>query len=336
MLCLSDYIGLRDCGVEVPESGLWVNDLPGISTELAEKSANREQVNFLGVWRSVQAGAFQRLKTDVVAAMNKRVNFNTTLYQTERPVLVKPFVWRAEAIGSRGGILRSPSSRYSEIVIRSLYVFAKIAVETTVTVIDLQTQAVLATEPVTLAAGFNAILLKEPVRVALATGKQEVYVSLEAVEGLELAEFDPHRLPLTSPHHRNRNCDCEDEDDLAAYFARLDSDLVALPNAGKPTLWVDAAFTCSLEAFICEHREQLATPLWYSLGEKLLAFKLLSPRLNVFTTSLLEQTESTAKSYYAEYQKTLEQTLKVLPLAGSGFCFDCKETRFVEYGGSMP
>lgn len=332
MLCLRDYIGLRDCSQGEPASGLWVNDLPGISTELAEKSANREQVNFLGLWESTQAGAWERLRADVVAGLVS-VNFNQTIYQTERPVLVKPFAWRDESTGSRGVILRSPVSRYSELVISGVYAYAQTGVETEVFVLDLQTQAVLATEAVVLVSGWNAVAIK-PVRVELSTGLQEVYVGVEPVPGLTLAEMTPRGLTISSPS--GRDCGCGDVRELGVNFARLDDNFVALPSPGNPVVGVQAEFRCSLDRFICEHREAFKTVLWYSLGESLLQWKLNSYRMNAFTASLLEKTEKTAAGYLGNYQSTLKQVLKTIPLGGSGLCFDCKDVRWVEYGGMMP
>jgi len=73
MLCFNDYIGLSFCaGVyESPASGIYINSLPGISIESIDKSADQEQVNYLGVWNDVQTNALAQFRIDVIAEMNK-------------------------------------------------------------------------------------------------------------------------------------------------------------------------------------------------------------------------------------------------------------------------
>ena len=73
MLCFIDYIGLSFCaGVyESPASGIYINSLPGISIESIDKSADQEQINYLGVWEDVQTNALAQFRIDIISEMNK-------------------------------------------------------------------------------------------------------------------------------------------------------------------------------------------------------------------------------------------------------------------------
>lgn len=71
MDCLTGYIGLKVCGTETSESGLFINSLPGISLESVEKIADSEQVTYAGVWRDVQTEAQARFFVDVVDEIGK-------------------------------------------------------------------------------------------------------------------------------------------------------------------------------------------------------------------------------------------------------------------------
>ncbi len=68
MDCLKDYIGIQGCGAPVPLappgetlsdvfSGLYINQLPGVSLKSIEKLADEEQQNYLGVWADIQRRA---------------------------------------------------------------------------------------------------------------------------------------------------------------------------------------------------------------------------------------------------------------------------------------
>lgn len=77
MECLIDYIGLQVCnGQSAPESGLYINTLPGITLESIEKIAEPEQVTYVGVWRDAQLQAATRFKIDFIAALNKCYTIN--------------------------------------------------------------------------------------------------------------------------------------------------------------------------------------------------------------------------------------------------------------------
>lgn len=73
LTCFIDYIGLSYCaGVyEQPESGLYLNSLPGISIESIDKIADSEQITYLGVWADVQQSAVAQFRIDVMSELNK-------------------------------------------------------------------------------------------------------------------------------------------------------------------------------------------------------------------------------------------------------------------------
>lgn len=72
MQCLVDYIGFFNCdGQAEPESGLYMNTLPGISLESVDKIANSEQVTYISVWNDAQKEAAVRFKADFMRAVNE-------------------------------------------------------------------------------------------------------------------------------------------------------------------------------------------------------------------------------------------------------------------------
>lgn len=81
LTCLYDYIGLNDCnnsGVyEQPESGIYLNQLPGISIESIDKIANSEQVTYKRVWDSVQRMAAQQFKVDITSELSRCFRLET-------------------------------------------------------------------------------------------------------------------------------------------------------------------------------------------------------------------------------------------------------------------
>ena len=63
--CLTDYIGIRGCsGDDAPESGLYINSLPGISLESIDRIATEDHITYKGVWSDVQDEAYQVFAVD--------------------------------------------------------------------------------------------------------------------------------------------------------------------------------------------------------------------------------------------------------------------------------
>lgn len=83
MSCLTDYIGLQHCSNGTPESGLYINSLPGISIEVMDKIAESEQITYKGVWNDAQTEAYQRFYLDLIAELNKCFQLNVYCDYTE-------------------------------------------------------------------------------------------------------------------------------------------------------------------------------------------------------------------------------------------------------------
>lgn len=71
MNCLKDYVGIRGYDA-APESGQFINQLPGISLKSIQMLANSEQVTFVAVWDDVQERAWRRLSADFKIAMRAK------------------------------------------------------------------------------------------------------------------------------------------------------------------------------------------------------------------------------------------------------------------------
>lgn len=74
--CLIDFIGLRNCSTVEPESGLYINSLPGISLKQLQRISNSEQLNYAGVWHDVQIRAALRLESKFTSLLNHYYRVN--------------------------------------------------------------------------------------------------------------------------------------------------------------------------------------------------------------------------------------------------------------------
>ena len=66
-----DYIGIKVCGDENPESGIFINSLPGISLESIDKIASEDQTTFKVLWNDLQKEAEQEFFIDFANEISK-------------------------------------------------------------------------------------------------------------------------------------------------------------------------------------------------------------------------------------------------------------------------
>lgn len=74
--CLVNLIGLKDCSNDIPESGLYVNTLPGITIKQLQRIADSEQLNYVGVWNDAQEAAAAEFYADFQNYLNYYFKIN--------------------------------------------------------------------------------------------------------------------------------------------------------------------------------------------------------------------------------------------------------------------
>lgn len=102
----SNYIGIRGCGDAAPDSGIYINDLPGISMKLMADVANDEVVQGKELIRRMEQEAIKLTAQDAVAALVNKVEFKGLV--------------AADTQGYIGDEYEAPESRYVGFEIEKL------------------------------------------------------------------------------------------------------------------------------------------------------------------------------------------------------------------------
>lgn len=341
MDCLTNFIGLRNCGLPTPESGLELNILPGMSTELADKIANSEQVNFLGVYRDLEKRALLRLRDDIINAMADQVSWNEVVYQTRRLAKTTTSSPRIIPASSehRGIYIMLPESKYSELKVITLYLYSAQIVTTTLKVWDLNDGAEVHTQNISLVEGFNEITIDKIFNLKYRI--QEYFIGVDC-SGVDTIESLPdYYYWYGNDWSCGYNCASlpGSRGIFQIYAGTLDVSLAAsksnlsLSSMGKG-IAIAAEVSCSIDQFICDNRNRLAQAILYLYGAEMLASKLGSPRMNYFASTNLERTDALRAEYEVKYKSNLKRILKSIPLAGENICFNCDEQAAVSYKGS--
>lgn len=75
--CLTGFIGLRDCDAETePGSGLFINDLPGISSEVLQTITEAEEETYKTTWDNIERATILSFRSQLMAQVNKCFQIN--------------------------------------------------------------------------------------------------------------------------------------------------------------------------------------------------------------------------------------------------------------------
>lgn len=76
LACLTDYIGLVSCEESTPDSGLFINSLPGISNELLQRITDYEAESYKQTWQDLQKEGILLFRSSLLAELNKCYQIN--------------------------------------------------------------------------------------------------------------------------------------------------------------------------------------------------------------------------------------------------------------------
>lgn len=343
--CFDAHVGLKGCSTVAPKSGIWINSLPGLSTELVDKISNSEQITFSNTWRDVLTIAKQTLLNDLVNGLNETINFHQIVYQTKRPRPSRTKVTIPAFAEYRGILIEAPESRYSQICIKSLFVYSATVQTITIKIWNVWDGSLVTTKDVNVVLGFNEIALD--IAIDLTFSENSIFVgvdssTLDTVEFLqEIDNFWSFWGWDDCPYVGGYSGLIGYQQQLRIQAARMaladGPDYTTVIRHGNPFgVWGQVEIICSSENFLCENIHHFTTAILYLLGWQLLLYKIASPRFNFFTTSREDTTEKLMQEFKTQYTSNLKRTLEAIPKSGSGYCFDCDNTRIYETHGVLP
>lgn len=76
--CISGYVGIRGCGATAPTSGLYLNDLPGISFKKIVSLTDHDATTYAELMTVLESRAAVRLAADVRTAFARRYTLKTS------------------------------------------------------------------------------------------------------------------------------------------------------------------------------------------------------------------------------------------------------------------
>lgn len=328
MDCLEGYIGIRGCSDSEPESGLYINDLPGISITSIDGIASAEKPTYIQVFQDIERRALRRFHTLVTNWISLRYKLKRVT-QSANLGLITSATQTAASASYRGfTVILSELDDYVKsnlhvIHIQSLNLILTEAKNTTIKVYDIIEEGVydeLDSFTVTGQAGQN--------RVAVNTDYKP---TLGLFIGYDSTDIDSLTLEVPDLNHFC-GCVCESLGCKAEVNGAISDNPVTEIAMGNNTYGLSGIVSigCKYDQFLCDNRQAFATALWFLYGYEYWNERVYTDRLNRFGTVDKEKAEKAKVQLWTEFNEELQTALEGVNLEGN-CCVECNaQVKLVE------
>jgi hypothetical protein len=345
MNCLTNYIGLKSCNAQQPLSGLYINDLPGMSNEFLNAIATQDQPSFIQMYESVQRVVLEQIKSQVRASLYEiaEATMDQSLFFTKRPtVFTQQVIQPASAEAKYKGIWVSAfGSKYLQMRVNSVWIYNSGAEAQYVPLKIFSTfdWSVLYETTITVPSGFSEVAINQVIDLQ--------FDGLNVFLAIDTTDVPTIKNPWLSDLSEWGVSDCAcanrgpnhywNYQDWTIYPVTMPLN-VALPDKIKTDfnqsgVMFNLELICSTESFICANREHLKMFIAYALAEQILLNKLAGFNQNFHATFNPEQTERTMVTFRGMKEMALKTWAKSVNLSGEDMCFSCGDAQYIQSVG---
>lgn len=325
MGCFDNLIGIKSqCGtVTDPSSGLWIDQLHGISVQNADATISQDYETGIQLIEDKIALAQKMVSNEVYQKIQGKIsavpfieNDSVGHYDDNLPVLA------ADAGYYRGIQYKIEGSQYTEAFISSVRFQPQVAGTYDVKVIDLISGLVLDTKQIVTTSNNEigeAYLNKS---YLLNKGRLNLFIGVESTATYKTGLHSTYKGCSNCggwPKYTNKYATIRGAK-LPTSGSFIDSNLSSLNNTAG--LSITYTLGCSMDAFLCSISNRMAFPILYKTGELILAEMMYSKRLNSVISLYGKEHAELRAEYDNEYNKSLYALLENMKLPND-ICFRC-------------
>lgn len=167
LTCLNNWIGMQQCEDSSSDSGVFINDLPGLESSRFADLTNEDDVSVDLIWAKIKANGLRRFYTDVTAEFAKRYRLKSIVRSLDLGRIIDTSSTTAAGANYRGMVYELnlehaifTQSHLKMISVQSVDIYLSNDANTTVKVFDLDTREELYSLAVTGVAGWNRVSVK--------------------------------------------------------------------------------------------------------------------------------------------------------------------------------
>ena len=317
MDCLKDYIGIKGCGLDPVDSGMYINSLPGIEFAQIQSIADADQNSFLGVWADVQERAAERFKNDVlgeISGFDKRYRLRQITQGVDLGRDLTNVI--TPAFPAESGLvieLKNPGdqcvcSNMQSLYVQSVQFYCVNAGQFTLTVRDADYGDILDTYTVTGVQGWNVIKTDKQyddvMRLSITVDTTNIDTNFLDLSQFNLQQFGQLNW-CTNCGYNEMGLFFVGECTGTAQVRGITTDLNGNnPVFGVNTYGVSCVFSvrCTWNNIVCKNKRHFANAFRLLLGIELMTERLYTSRINKYTTVTLERAAKLRKEFEVQYR----------------------------------
>lgn len=318
--CLSNYIGIQNvAGYQWPESGIYVNGLPGITTDILEDVSNENDYTIQRAWEDIRDRAIRRLESDI----NNWAPKNFMNYSHLSNNITGQFDDLEEIATSNnynGWFLDMTSySKNLNVQFNSVDIYTRNSGQDYIYI-------------------FNG-----------STGTQLEKINFEFTAGKINTVYLAKEYPVWKYPHLFVAYDANNIQAIVAqdeflgdwdYISKKQVSTGTLPKrtnlsgADDTGMVLNYNLLCSIDNFVCHRRELFKDAYWYLLGTEFCNERLFSDRINRYTLLNRDEATQMRDQFDAEYKMKIEGVLRGIKMRDNDECFVCN--RLVNFRTVLP
>jgi hypothetical protein len=287
MSCLDNIIGIdKKCSPDTPSSGLYLQNLPGVTVKLADVAADEETASGVDLINEKITYAKDQILQDVREYLLPHMKVNSVIESETVGYYHDNLESVAADVGYRKGIqIKIDHYPYLEFYINSIKLQSASSGATSIYIYNLTTGKLLDTIAITTVADVPTEVI---VQKAYKTDSYAVFNNIMISSGGAFIESNKRSTTYTSG------------------------------------LSVNYSINCSIENFVCNMSNLFAWPILQKTGAELMRELMFSRRLNSIIIIDKAKNEQMREEFDAEYVKSMDRILKNISIPDD-VCFKCKQ-----------
>lgn len=316
------YIGVRGaCESDTPTSGLYINDLPGITFKRGTMAANAEDLTAKAMFERLSTLAVDHVKNDFIRELSSQYQFNRVLNRHTYGYYEDDEVYSVVASGLGLEIERCIIDPFTSIYVESVDIWTQTIEEVQFTVTD-----GVNTELCDVTTNADGIT---NVRLDFESKQEKIYITFDGAT-VRQSTWDKY---------------CYDycKDACGVFVRGYDSGNYTGTFYGlRPRVQE----RCDKDALFCQYEELLRYPILYQMGIRFLQEAIHTDRYNPFVVNAKESLEQLMiewnggldvvtgvkkrGEYWRQLYSSIDQMKHSLKYGEKSRCLTCKSARFVD------
>lgn len=323
MNCLDNLIGIRDCNLPEPSSGLYIQDLPGMRLSIANAAVDEETISGVELIKEKISYSQNAILNQIRNILKDKTRINSLIESDNVGYYKENLKLVSADPGKLTGIkVKIEQNQYLEFFLSKVYLKVNHTGEVPVYVYDLISGQLLETINVDCTPGISSVVITNK---SFPTNRQKLslFIGYDAsIQGYESSVSKPSGCGSCENEYMNRYVRFY-SGKINSSDTKIDSNIKS--GNGTAGLSLEYSVNCSLESFICSMAGLLAWPLLHKVGVEILKEVIYSKRLNSIVLLDKQTTKDLMADYEKEYNESMDGIFLNLKLP-KDICFSCNYT----------